>query len=129
MDELYSLGLIEAVRRLSSGEMTSEAYTRSLLARIDQLEQRVQAWQSLNKERALELAREADRRILAGRTPGAPPRARLPHRPTPRLLSRLLAVVAVLLGTLLAGPAPAARASVTLTRVSDCGTNPGALTL
>ncbi|HXX12374.1 MAG TPA: amidase [Burkholderiales bacterium] len=71
MDELYSLGLIEAVRRLSSGEMTSEAYTRSLLARVDQLEARVQAWQSLNKERALESAREADRRILAGRTPGA----------------------------------------------------------
>ena len=71
MDELYSLSLIEAVRRLSSSEMTSEAYTRSLLARIEQLEQRVQAWQSLNKERALELAREADRRILAGRTPGA----------------------------------------------------------
>src|SRR5262252_3003143 len=71
MDELYSLSLIEAVRRLSSSEMTGEAYTRSLLARIEQLEQRVQAWQSLNKERALELAREADRRILAGRTPGA----------------------------------------------------------
>ena len=35
MDELYSLSLTEAVRRLSSGEMTSEAYTRSLLARID----------------------------------------------------------------------------------------------
>ncbi|MFI0809092.1 extracellular catalytic domain type 1 short-chain-length polyhydroxyalkanoate depolymerase [Streptomyces echinatus] len=66
---------------------------------------------------------------LAGRTPGVPPRARLPHRPAPRLLSRLLAVVAVLLGTLLAGPAPAARASVTLTRVSDFGTNPGALTM
>jgi Asp-tRNA(Asn)/Glu-tRNA(Gln) amidotransferase A subunit family amidase len=71
MDELFSLGLTEAVRRLSSGEMTSEAYTRSLLARIDQLEERVQAWQALDRGRALEAAREADRRVLAGRTPGA----------------------------------------------------------
>jgi Asp-tRNA(Asn)/Glu-tRNA(Gln) amidotransferase A subunit family amidase len=71
MDDLYSLGLAEAVRRLSSSEMTSEAYTRALLARIDQLEERVQAWQTLDKERAVEAAREADRRILAGRTPGA----------------------------------------------------------
>ena len=71
MLDLYSLSLAEAVRRLSSGEMTSEAYTRSLLARIDQLEERVKAWQWLDKERALESAREADRRVQAGRTPGA----------------------------------------------------------
>jgi Asp-tRNA(Asn)/Glu-tRNA(Gln) amidotransferase A subunit family amidase len=71
MDDLYSLSLVEAVRRLSSGEMTSEAYTRGLLARIDQIEDRVQAWQWLDKERALQSAREVDRRVLAGRTPGA----------------------------------------------------------
>ena len=35
------------------------------------LEPRVQAFQCLDKERALELAREADRRRQAGRTPGA----------------------------------------------------------
>ena len=63
MDELFSLSLIDAVRRLSSGEITSEAYTRSLLSRIDMLEPRVQAFQFLDKERALELAREADRRL------------------------------------------------------------------
>ena len=71
MNELFSLSLIDAVRRLSSGEITSEAYTRSLLARIDMLEPRVQAFQFLDKERALELAREADRRLRAGRTPGS----------------------------------------------------------
>ena len=62
MDDLYSLSLVEAVRRLSSSEMTSEAYTRGLLVRIDQIEERVQAWQWLDKERALESAREADTR-------------------------------------------------------------------
>src|SRR5215475_14082050 len=71
MDEMFSLSLADAVRRLSSAEITSEAYTRSLLARIDLLEQRVQGFQSLDKERALALAREADRRLQAERTPGA----------------------------------------------------------
>lgn len=60
--------------------------------------------------------------LPASRTaPGAPPRA--------RLLVRLLAVLAVVLGTALAAPAPQARAAVTLTRVTDFGTNPGALTM
>lgn len=53
--------------------------------------------------------------------PGAPSRA--------RLLTRLFAVVAVVLGTALAGPLLAARASVALTRVSDFGSNPGALAM
>ncbi|MEU3413888.1 PHB depolymerase family esterase [Streptomyces sp. NPDC006658] len=53
--------------------------------------------------------------------PGARPRA--------RLLPRLLAVLAVVLGTVLAGPAPRAGAAVTLTRVNDFGSNPGALTM
>jgi len=71
MDELLSMSLTDAVRRLSSGEITSEAYTRSVLARTDLLEPRIQAFQFLDKERAIELAREADRRLKAGRTPGA----------------------------------------------------------
>ncbi|GGW12803.1 feruloyl esterase [Streptomyces capoamus] len=56
--------------------------------------------------------------------PGARPRARVP-----RLVPRLLAVLAVVLGTALAGPAPEARAAVTLTRVTGFGSNPGALTM
>ena len=71
MDERFGLSLAEAVRRLSSGEMSSEAYTRALLERVNALEERVLAWQTLDRERALGLAREADRRMQAGRTPGA----------------------------------------------------------
>ncbi|MEU0005573.1 PHB depolymerase family esterase [Streptomyces sp. NPDC006314] len=52
---------------------------------------------------------------------GAPPRA--------RLLLRVLTVVAVVLGTALAGPVPAARATVALTKVNDFGSNPGALAM
>ena len=70
MDELFALSLAEAIRRLSSGEMTSETYTRALLNRIDQLDERVRAWQWLDPQRALDSAREADRRLRAGRTPG-----------------------------------------------------------
>ncbi|MFC9926402.1 alpha/beta hydrolase family esterase [Streptomyces sp. NPDC127190] len=58
------------------------------------------------------------------KTPGAPPPARLPL-----LLSRLLALVAVVLATALTGPVPAAHAAVSLTRVGDFGSNPGALTM
>jgi Asp-tRNA(Asn)/Glu-tRNA(Gln) amidotransferase A subunit family amidase len=71
MNDLYQMSLAEAVRRLASGEISSEAYVRSLLARVDQLEPQVQAWQLLDRERALEAAREADRRLQAGRMPGA----------------------------------------------------------
>ena len=71
MNDLYPMSLVEAVRRLSSGEVSSEAYTRSLFARIDQLEPQVRAWQLLDRGRALEAAREADRRLQAGRMPGA----------------------------------------------------------
>ncbi|MFF5438995.1 alpha/beta hydrolase family esterase [Streptomyces achromogenes] len=60
-----------------------------------------------------------------GGTPGARPRT----RSLSRFLPRLLAVLAVVLGTALAAPAPQARAAVTLTRVSDFGSNPGALTM
>ncbi|MEU9444767.1 PHB depolymerase family esterase [Streptomyces sp. NPDC048304] len=59
---------------------------------------------------------------------GAAPRAQLRAR-LHRNLLRLLAVVAVVVGTALAGPLPTAQASVTLTRVSDFGSNPGALTM
>ncbi|MEU3954884.1 PHB depolymerase family esterase, partial [Streptomyces achromogenes] len=60
-----------------------------------------------------------------GAAPGARPRT----RPLSRFLPRLLAVLAVVLGTALVAPAPEARAAVTLTRVSDFGSNPGALTM
>jgi Asp-tRNA(Asn)/Glu-tRNA(Gln) amidotransferase A subunit family amidase len=71
MNDLYLMSLAEAVRRLASGEISSEAYVRSLLARTDQVEPQVQAWQLLDRERALEAAREVDRRLQAGRMPGA----------------------------------------------------------
>ncbi|MER5756185.1 PHB depolymerase family esterase [Streptomyces sp. NPDC002088] len=46
-----------------------------------------------------------------------------------RLVPRLLAVVALVLGAALAGPAPTADAAVTLTSVTGFGSNPGALNM
>jgi Asp-tRNA(Asn)/Glu-tRNA(Gln) amidotransferase A subunit family amidase len=70
MDALYRLSLADAVRRLASGEMTSEAYTRALLQRIESMDERIGAWASLDREHALGRARETDTRLKAGRLPG-----------------------------------------------------------
>ena len=61
MTELYRLGLRDAALRIRSGKLTSVDYTRDLVARIDALEEDVQAWQWLDRGRALELAARADK--------------------------------------------------------------------
>ena len=60
MTELYKLSLREAALRIRSGKLTSTAYTRDLIARIDVLEKDVPAWQWLDRARAIELAGRAD---------------------------------------------------------------------
>ena len=60
MTELYKLSLREAALRIRSGKLTSTDYTRDLIARIDVLEKDVQAWQWLDRARAIELAVRAD---------------------------------------------------------------------
>lgn len=66
------------------------------------------------------------------RIPSAPPTGPLP-RPSGRVrrgwVSRLVAVVALVLAAALAGPAPSAHAAVGLTRVTDFGANPGQLNM
>ncbi|MEO8165279.1 MAG: amidase [Betaproteobacteria bacterium] len=61
MTELYRLGLREAALRIRSGMLSSADYTQALIARIDALEKDVQAWQWLDRDRALELAKRADK--------------------------------------------------------------------
>lgn len=70
MDELYRLSLVDAVRRMVSGELSSEAYARGLLLRCREVEERIQAWARLEPEEAINRARECDARIKAGRLPG-----------------------------------------------------------
>ena len=60
MTELYRIGLHDAAKRIRSGKLKPSTYLQSLLARIDSLEATVKAWQWLDRERAMELARAAD---------------------------------------------------------------------
>ncbi len=58
--EPYKLGLHEAAKKMRSGKLKPSAYLASLLSRIDALEDKVKAWQWLDRDRAIELARAAD---------------------------------------------------------------------
>ncbi len=58
--EYYSLSLHEALGLLDTGEVTSVALTESVLARIDAVEPKVQAYLALDREGALRQAKQAD---------------------------------------------------------------------
>ncbi len=60
MSDYYKLGLHDAAKRVRLGKLKPSAYLHSLLARIDAVDDSVQAWQWLDRERAVELARVAD---------------------------------------------------------------------
>jgi aspartyl-tRNA(Asn)/glutamyl-tRNA(Gln) amidotransferase subunit A len=57
----------ELARVLISGEATSVEITRSLIARIDKLEDAIHAYVTVAPEAALDMAAEADRMIAAGK--------------------------------------------------------------
>jgi Asp-tRNA(Asn)/Glu-tRNA(Gln) amidotransferase A subunit family amidase len=60
MTEAYRLTLRDAALRIRSGRLTSVAYVRSLISRIDALEPAILAWQWFDRKRALARAAEAD---------------------------------------------------------------------
>lgn len=64
--EHYSLTLHEALQLLDSGAVTSVQLTESVLARIDSVEPRVQAYLALDREGALRRADQADARRRNG---------------------------------------------------------------
>jgi Asp-tRNA(Asn)/Glu-tRNA(Gln) amidotransferase A subunit family amidase len=64
------MGLLEAARALRRGDLGSEELIRALLDRIAQCEDTVQAFQWIDPARALELARQADRRLRSGEAVG-----------------------------------------------------------
>jgi Asp-tRNA(Asn)/Glu-tRNA(Gln) amidotransferase A subunit family amidase len=51
---------LEAARRIADGSLTSEALVRACLERISEREPVVQAWQHLDLDAALKIARQAD---------------------------------------------------------------------
>jgi Asp-tRNA(Asn)/Glu-tRNA(Gln) amidotransferase A subunit family amidase len=62
----------EAARRVRSGELTSEALVRACLARIEEREGTVAAWEYLNPAQAVAKARACDRMTERGALHGVP---------------------------------------------------------
>lgn len=71
MNDLFTLGLREAVNGIRAGTFTSEALTRACLARTQSLEDKIGAWQWLDPEAALAKARLADAALRSGQQPSA----------------------------------------------------------
>jgi len=69
-DPLALASLRESARGVCEGRFTAEAWTKACIARIRAYEARICAWACFDAEYALEQARAADRRVLAGTAVG-----------------------------------------------------------
>ena len=63
MPNLYTLNASEANRGIKQGDFTAEEYVWSIIERIERVERKVHAFITLNKENALDDAREIDKKI------------------------------------------------------------------
>jgi len=70
--EPWELSAREIARKVSGGELSAEAVTRSVLDRIAEREAAIQAWQYLDPERAIAEARAIDRAPSRGVLAGVP---------------------------------------------------------
>jgi len=66
MNELYSLTIAEASKQLAEGKITSVELTKAIFERIKIVEPKVGAYITLCEEKALETAKESDRRRAKG---------------------------------------------------------------
>src|SRR5678815_2057698 len=67
---LEDLSLVDAASRIRSGQMSSEEYTRALLARVDRIEPRVQAFVTVDRDAVLAEAKRCDSDASANRFRG-----------------------------------------------------------
>lgn len=70
--DLWKLSAAEASDLMAAGRLTSEAYTRALLDRIDERNPVTQAWAYVDADDALRQARERDREPRRSRLHGIP---------------------------------------------------------
>jgi Asp-tRNA(Asn)/Glu-tRNA(Gln) amidotransferase A subunit family amidase len=68
--DLTTLSCVEAAARIAKGHLTSEALVTAYLDRIGEMEPSIQAWAFVDRELALERAREADRAVIASKGVG-----------------------------------------------------------
>jgi len=66
----YQLTAYEALEAIDSGKLSSTELVSSVLERLDQVEEKVHAYITVDREGALERAEEIDRRIESGENPG-----------------------------------------------------------
>jgi len=69
--EIIALGVRELAQHVASGTLTASDVARAFLARIDAVEDRIHAWESLDRAYVTAQAEDIDRRIAAGEAPGA----------------------------------------------------------
>ncbi|MEP2027153.1 MAG: amidase [Paracoccaceae bacterium] len=69
--DLTQLSAVQAAGAMRAAQLSSVALVEAYLARIEQTDEAIRAWVWLNKDYALEQAREADRIRRAGRAIGA----------------------------------------------------------
>ena len=60
MSEPWERSATEAVRQITTGELTAEALMRSCLDRVEERDDAVRAWQHLDQAAALDAARAVD---------------------------------------------------------------------
>jgi Asp-tRNA(Asn)/Glu-tRNA(Gln) amidotransferase A subunit family amidase len=70
LTNLHSFSATEAARLIREGVISSQQLVEACLARIDEVEDRVQAWAFLDHDYALAQARSADERRLSGQPVG-----------------------------------------------------------
>lgn len=90
MTALTDISLVEAVRLLQSGEVSSVELTRAYLSRIEAQENAVHAFITLSPEKALAMAETADQKLAAWRR--APQDSLLPLLGLPMAIKDVLAV-------------------------------------
>jgi aspartyl-tRNA(Asn)/glutamyl-tRNA(Gln) amidotransferase subunit A len=66
LTNLYSISATEAARLLRDGVVSSEQFVEACLARIAEVDEKIQAWTFLDPDCALTQARAADQRRLSG---------------------------------------------------------------
>jgi aspartyl-tRNA(Asn)/glutamyl-tRNA(Gln) amidotransferase subunit A len=71
MSNLYDLGALGAHRGINQGDFTAEEYVCSIIERIERVEGKVHAFITLNKENALDDAREIDKKIRSKEDAGS----------------------------------------------------------
>ncbi len=67
--ELYNLSAYTLSRMLKRGEVSSKEITLNLLKRIDELDKKINAYITVDAQRAISMAEEADRRLKSGYLP------------------------------------------------------------